>query len=312
MPRLSQAATQTTAMRIVDGTGRQIARVRMGATRSAAGNQEVELPRRELAAILYDAARDNAEFVFDDALVALEQDEHGVEAAFERGAARRFDLVVGADGLHSTARRLVFGAERQFVRHMGMYVATMPFGRPVENPHDVLMYNTPGRLVSVHPSRGNALTAFIFRGRAIAGLDYRATEQHKRIVADAYAAVGWRVPELLEQLRSTDDLYFDSVSQVHLTRWSRGRIVLLGDAASCVSLFGDGSSLAMAGAFALAGALAEDADHSIAFDRYEAAHRALTDPKQRNVGRAAALLVPKTRLGITVRNLAARVWPSAW
>src|SRR5215216_6025942 len=102
------------------------------------------------------------------------------------------------------------------------------------------MYNTPGRLVSVHPSRGEALVAFMFRSPQIAGFDYRDTEQHKLIVAYAYAGVGWRVPELVKQMQETEDLYFDSVSHVRLPAWARGRIALLGDAASCVSLFGDG------------------------------------------------------------------------
>jgi len=170
----------------------------------------------------------------------------------------------------------------------------------------VLLYNTPGRLLSVHPSTGSALAAFIFRSPPIDGLDHRDVEQHKRIVTRAYAGAGWRVPELLGRLRAVRDPYFDSVSQVRLGSWSLGRIALLGDAASCVSLFGDGSSLAMAGARTLAAALAGTSDHAAALRLYEGQHRRLTDPKQRTVGRAAALLVPRTRPGLAVRNLAAR------
>ncbi|GIF69554.1 hypothetical protein Ais01nite_75890 [Asanoa ishikariensis] len=120
----------------------------------------------------------------------------------------------------------------------------------------------------------------------------------------AYADAGWRVPELLDRLVAADDLYFDAVSEVRLDSWSRGRVALLGDAASCVSLFGDGSSLAMAGASTLAAALAADPSH--AFAAYESTHRKLVAPKQRRVGRAAGLLVPKTRLGLATRDLAAR------
>jgi 2-polyprenyl-6-methoxyphenol hydroxylase-like FAD-dependent oxidoreductase len=309
MPALRDAATRAVAMSVVGDSGRQLARVGLAATRSAAGSREVEIPRADLAAVLHEAAHDDAEFVFDDTIVALHQDEGGVDVTFDRTAPRRFDLVVGADGLHSTTRRLVFGQEQDFARHLGVYVATMPLGGPVEDPDVVLMYNTPGRLVSIHPSRGDALVAFIFRGPEIAGVDYRDTGRHKRIVADAYPGAGWRVPELLDRLRDTEDLYFDSVSQVRLPAWARGRVALLGDAASCVSLFGDGSSLAMAGAFTLASALAANpADHGAALRRYETEHRTLTEPKQRNVGRAAALLLPRTRLGIAARNLAARVW----
>lgn len=241
----------------------------------------------------------------------MRQDGHGVEVSFHRAAPRRFDLVIGADGLHSTVRRLAFGPESGFVRHVGIYVATMPLGDPVEDPSCVLMHNTPGRLLAIDPSRGKALAAFIFRGGAIDGFDHRDTEQHKRIVTEAYADAGWRTPELLDRLRETEDLYFDSVSQVRLSGWARDRIGLLGDAASCVSLFGDGSSLAMAGAVTLAESLAaEPTDHTAAFRRYETTHRALVDPKQRGMRQAAALLVPKTRTGIAARNLAAKAWPS--
>jgi 2-polyprenyl-6-methoxyphenol hydroxylase-like FAD-dependent oxidoreductase len=210
--------------------------------------------------------------------------------------------VVGADGLHSTVRRLAFGPERDFISHLGLHVATLPLGS--DEGTDVLLHNTPGRLVSIHPARGAALAAFIFRSAPVPGFDHRNTAQHKQIVSMAYADAGWRVPELLRALSTADDLYFDAVSAVRLESWSRGRVTLLGDAASCVSLFGDGSSLAMAGAETLAAALA--ADPATAFARYEATHRRLVDPKRRRVGRSAGLLVPKTRLGLGVRDLAAR------
>jgi 2-polyprenyl-6-methoxyphenol hydroxylase-like FAD-dependent oxidoreductase len=309
--RLREAATRTTAMSVLGTDGHEITRVGMGGTRSAAGNAEVELPRGDLASILYEAARDDAEFLFDDTIVALDQDPDGVEVAFDRAAPRRFDLVVGADGLHSATRRIAFGPERDFVRHMGIYVATMPLGVPAGDSRHVLMYNTPGRLISIHPSRRDALVAFIFRQEEVAGFDYRDTAQHKRIVAEAYAGGGWRTPELLDRLEATDDVYFDSVSRVRLPRWAAGRIALLGDAASCVSLFGDGSSLAMAGAHTLAMALAANpTDHCGALRDYETRHRPLVEAKQRRMRLAAGLLIPKTRLGIGVRNAVARLWPA--
>jgi 2-polyprenyl-6-methoxyphenol hydroxylase-like FAD-dependent oxidoreductase len=175
---------------------------------------------------------------------------------------------------------------------------------------EVVMYNTPGRAVAIHPSRGDAGAFFAFRSPAVPGFDYRNTAQHKRLLAAAFADASWRVPELLQRVHVADDLYFDSVSQVRVRPWWHGRVALLGDAASCVSLFGDGSSLAMAGACTLAEALAASpGDHRLAFGRYQAAHRTLVDPKQRNVALAASLLIPATRGGILARNLATRLWP---
>lgn len=306
MPRLRDAATTATAMAVLDGRGRKVATVAMAAARK--GSDEVELPRGELARALYEAARDDVEFLFDDTIVAMDQTPDAVDVTFDRAAPRRFDLVVGADGLHSLTRRLAFGPESRFVHHMGVYVATMPLDEPVDHPNDILMFNTPGRLVSIHPSRGKALVAFIFRGGLVDGFDHRDMAQHKRMVADAYQGIGWRVPQLLERIEQTGDLYFDSVSHVRLPKWSNGRVVLLGDAASCVSLFGDGSSLAMAGASTLAESLGAE-DYQTAFGRYEAQHRTLVEPKQRRVGQAAGLIVPKTRTGIAVRNFVAKVWP---
>ena len=139
---------------------------------------------------------------------------------------------------------------------------------------------------------------------------YRDMEQHKRIVSEAYAGVGWRVPQLLEQLRATDDLYFDAVSLVDLPAWSKGRITLAGDAGSCVLLLGDGSSLAIAGAHTLATALADrPADYAAAFGQYEAVHTARVTPKQRAVNRSAPLLVPRARFGLAARSPVARLWP---
>jgi 2-polyprenyl-6-methoxyphenol hydroxylase-like FAD-dependent oxidoreductase len=307
---LRAAATHATGIRFVDRSGRLSRRMSGPAGRSTAGTPKIEVPRADLARILCAAVGDDAEFVYDDTVTRLDQDPGGVDVGFQHGPDRRFDLVVGADGLHSTTRRLAFGSDRDFVRHLGVFVATTPLGEPPEYPHDVLLHNTPGRLVAMHPVRGEAGVAFIFRHRTVADFDHRDLAQHRRILAEAYAGEhGWRVPELLTRALRVDDLYFDAVSRVALPTWSTGRVVLLGDAAASVSLFGDGSSLAIAGARTLAAALAE-ADHVTAFRRYEAEHRRRTDAWGRGAGLVAAMLIPKSRAGILVRNAAARLLPT--
>jgi 2-polyprenyl-6-methoxyphenol hydroxylase-like FAD-dependent oxidoreductase len=308
--RLRDAGTDTRGLTFVNAAGRRVGRIAMRAMQGSAGSREVELPRGDLSAILYQAGRDHAEYLWDDSITALEPDEHGVNVVLDRAGPRRFDLVIGADGLHSNVRRLAFGPESGFVRHLGMYVATTPLDGPAGDPREVLMHNTPGRAVSISPVPSGAIAFFAFRSPAAPGFDHRDTAQHKRMLLDAYAGVSWRVPELLDRVRATDDLYFDSVSQVRLPDWSRGRVALLGDAASCVSLFGDGSTLAMAGAYHLAAELAAaPGDHRTAFHRYETGHRKLVDPKQQSVNSAAALIIPATRAGIVGRNLATRLSP---
>jgi 2-polyprenyl-6-methoxyphenol hydroxylase-like FAD-dependent oxidoreductase len=328
---LRARATRATAMRFVDRGGRLGRRVPIGGNRGDA----IEIPRADPAGVLLDAARDHAEFLFDDSIAAMAPDRDGVDVTFDRGGRRRFDLVVGADGLHSNVRRLAFGPEEEFVRPLGLFVATTALGEQPGNPHDVLLYNSPGRLVAVHPGRDHALVAFTFRhatghatrhatghatrraighatrraiGHAtIVDFDYRDAGRHREILARAYRDDhGWRVPELLRTAVTTGDLYFDAVSEVVLPSWSNGRVTLLGDSAASVSLLGEGLSLAIAGARTLARAI-EAGDLSA----YEGEHRRRTDPRRRGAGLAAAMLVPKSRAGIVARNVAARLLPAA-
>jgi len=188
----------------------------------------------------------------------------------------------------------------------------MPLNAPADSDTDVVLHNTPGRLACVHPVHGHALAAFIFRHPGVTGFNFRDLDQHKRVLAAAYAGAGWRVPELLAQAQAAEDLWYDSVSQVRLGTWARGRVSVLGDAASSVSLFGDGSTLAMAGAYTLAEELAASpTEPAAAFARYEAKHRTLVDPRQSNVALASALMVPATGAGVAARNAATRLWPVA-
>ncbi|SCL36059.1 2-polyprenyl-6-methoxyphenol hydroxylase [Micromonospora rhizosphaerae] len=305
LPRLRTAATATTGLAFIDAQGRRKSRVDLSVNRAT----EVEVPRADLAAIITDAVTGSAEFIYSDSISALTQDGSGVDVTFERNAPRRFDLVIGTDGQHSMVRRLAWGPETDFVRHRGLYVATLPVERELNPTTDVLLYGMPGRLASVHPVRGHGgIAAFIWRSKPVPGYDYRDTAQHKRTVEQAYAGGSWIVPELIERVRDAGDLYFDAVSQVRLDTWSQGRIGLLGDAASSVSLFGDGSSLAIAGSYTLACRLAEHRnDLGQGLKAYEHEHRKLIAPKQNGFATAATLMVPATRFGVALRDNGARL-----
>jgi 2-polyprenyl-6-methoxyphenol hydroxylase-like FAD-dependent oxidoreductase len=305
MAQIREADTGVRDMVFLNSRGRVVSRVDMRTTWAEPG--DVELARGELAAILRDAVPDEVEFEFGNAVTALDQDADGVTAEFTAGPARRFDIVIGADGAHSGVRALAFGPEADYVKHLGIYVATLPLDG--ETGTDLVMYNTPDRAVAIHPAGGRPGAAFMFRAPQIPHFDHRDRDQHKRLLAGAYAGAGWRVPELLDRVRVADDLYFDSVSRIEVPTWSRGRIGLVGDAASCVSLFGDGSSLAMTGAFTLADALGDDIPSGLR--AYEARHRPQRAAKENSVTLAAKLLIPATTAGIAVRNVAVRLMPLA-
>jgi 2-polyprenyl-6-methoxyphenol hydroxylase-like FAD-dependent oxidoreductase len=296
--RLREASIHLKGMTLLDSGGRRVARVDIAALRSSIAPRDMELARGDLARILYEASANDADYIFRDSIKALTHDKMGVDVTFEHSRPRRFDFVIGADGLHSVVRRLAFGADPEFVRHAGLYAATILLpGRDGEG--EMFMLNTPGKLAALHPCQGVPLAYFIFWHPEIPEFDFTDLDQHKHILERTFAGIGWRVPEFLDVVRVAHDMYFDSVARVDVAKWARGRIALLGDASSCVSLFGDGSTLAITGAYELAKALKESpADPQGAFSRYQAIHSKLVASKQKNLISTAARIVPRTSTGL--------------
>lgn len=304
LPQLRGLATRNRSLTLLDPDGRQIFELPLTSDEAPT----VEMTRADLSQVLHRAAHTEAEFLFDDTVTALDQDAEGVDVTFRRSAPRRFDLIVGADGMHSTVRRLVFGPEQQFASHLGLYGATVPLAPDaIEDPTEMTMLTVPNRMLVVHPSRTTPLAIFTFRTPQLAPRDRKNIALHKQIVADAYAEVGWRAPELVAAYLEHPAPFFDPLTTVRMPSWSRGRVVLLGDAAAATALLGDGSSMAMAGAYTLAEELAaHPGDHARAFAAYESRLRREIRPRQRRVDLLSRLMVPHTRPGLAVRNTMAR------
>lgn len=310
LPRLRAAATAVTGVTLLDLDGRPMARL----PTVSEGSDDVEITRADLATIMFDAAADSAEYVFGDTVVGLTQDPAGVDVTFAKAAPRRFDLVIGTDGIHSTVRRMIFGPEERFARDLGINLATVPLPLDmIRERHDMLVYNAPGRLAVLHPGKAEGLAMFVFRTPLPPGRDRRDKAAHLRLATQAFQNLGWRVPELVDALHRHHEPYFDRLSQIRIDSWSRGRVALLGDAASSVAIFGDGSTLAVAGAYALAGALAANPrDHTRAFREYEKAHRRLVNAKGRQIKPLASVLIPRTASGLATRNLTTRALARAF
>lgn len=268
---------------------------------------DVEILRGDLATMLHERTADSCRYVFDDYLTSLVETESGVEATFANSEAETFDLVVGTDGVHSGVRRLAFGPESDYVRHMGFYYAVVG-GTPTQHGANSgpghgrsigQMYNTPGRMIADGGTKAPQLYVF---ASALLDYDRRDTEAQKRIVIDAFKDVGWRAPQLLATLADQTDFYMDSISRVHVDRYTKGRFALVGDAAYGNTLGGFGTGLALVGAHVLAGELAvAKGDHRVAFERYTTImHRYA---KIARSGNAGPFLAPPSKLTIGLRNL---------
>jgi 2-polyprenyl-6-methoxyphenol hydroxylase-like FAD-dependent oxidoreductase len=288
---------------IVDAAGR-----RRSAYPAALFSGELEIDRADLARVLYDHSAPHAEYVFGDRVTALDQDADGVDVTFASGGARRYDLVIGADGLHSGVRTLAFGDVTR--HHLGFWAASFEVPNTFGLDHSGVIHNAPGRFVGVASARdtGRAIVTLMF---AAPELDYRRGDVHgqKSLLAEHFAGVGWRVPELLAALRDASDLYFAPLSQIRLDRWSTGRVALLGDAAWCAGPGGNGTGHAMLGAYTLAGELAL-ADHGTAFARYEEIMRPPVTKSQKFAQGAGTFLVPPTRGRIRRRDAVYRLLSS--
>ncbi|SDS10290.1 FAD-dependent monooxygenase [Actinopolymorpha singaporensis] len=266
---------------------------------------EVEVLRSDLSRVLYEHSRERAKYVFGDSISRLVETPNGVEVTFASGTEDRFDLVIGADGLHSQVRRLTFGEEDQFVSHLGYYAATWDLPNYLGLPPGSLGYNVPGRLASIACDFRDADRAgafMIFKSPKLAYARHDLDRQ-RALITNAYEGVGWETPRLLASLRDATELYFDSISRVDIQPWSRGRIGLVGDAACGATIGGMGTGTGIVAAYVLAGELATAGnDHRMAFGRYEALVRDYARGCQVGGNRTGKFLAPASRFGARMRN----------
>ncbi|GCD45033.1 FAD-dependent monooxygenase [Streptomyces paromomycinus] len=326
LPDVRRASTDMRTGTYVNDDGRRVATLPADIFGARVDGDD-EIMRGDLTQILYDRTRADVEYVFGDSISSLTDDGAGVDVTFERSAPRRFDLVVGADGLHSTVRRLAFGHESRYLRHIGAYIAAFSVPDDLAATGEEVYHLTPGRLVCTYSASGDSGTSgssgakawLSFRSPRL-DYDHRDTDGQRALLANAFASVGWQVPRLLEASRTAADFYFDGLDVIEMDRWSRGRVVLLGDAAYCASpASGQGTGMALVGAYVLAGELAaggdprtadpRTADPRTAFARYEAEMRPYVAANQRMAEKFVPQMLPATRAAIRFRHVMLRMLP---
>jgi 2-polyprenyl-6-methoxyphenol hydroxylase-like FAD-dependent oxidoreductase len=296
LAEIRQRRTDMRGASFVNRTGKRLATMDADLFGGRAGD-DLEIMRGDLARILYEATRQDTKYIFNDSITSMAQNEAGVEVTFADSPPRAFDLVVGADGLHSNVRAQAFGEESAFIRHLDHYIAIFSIPNYLHLDRWELLYAVPGKTTNVYSTQQHtdAKAMFLFASPPLV-YDYRDSERQKQILAETFAAEGWEIPQLLEHMAAAPDFYFDSISQIHMNRWSNGRVVLIGDAAYCPSpASGQGTSMALVGAYVLAGKLAAAAGNEhTAFSGYEHELRSYVEQNQR--------LAPENLKGMVLRS----------
>jgi len=261
---------------------------------------DIEIHRDDLVDILYESIpAGEVEFLFENSIEKLIQHKDKVEVTFKKGENRNFDLVFGADGTHSVVRKLVFGDEENYIKFFGAYFAIVEAPTIKTKSDTGIMYNEPGKLAVLYPFKKSVNAFLLFRSPQL-NWDYKNHEQHKQILKDNFKNSSWRMPEILDAMLQSDNLYFDEVCQIHMPAWTKGRVALLGDAAHTTSFpTGMGTSLAMQGAALLAKMLfSPEGDYTAAFSKYYESYKPFVESVQARILRGINLLVPETEAGI--------------
>ncbi|GGO83095.1 FAD-dependent oxidoreductase [Nonomuraea cavernae] len=271
------------------------------------GPRSVTILRGDLEAVLYSKVGGRTEIRFGTTLTHVDQDDQAVRVSLTDGTVEEADLLIGADGLHSATRALAFGPEEDFLLDLGHKVAVFMLDR---RPDTI----APGATGTLSSNGRTAAFISVGDGRNVAFFGYRAA--HARPGEDVtaqlgrvYGDLGWVIPEALAALPRTESVYFDTISQVVAPYWSSGRVVLLGDAAWCVTLFaGYGSALAVGGADRLGTELADrPGDIPAALAAWEAAIRPEAERKQKLGRRVKGVYAPANSLLLWLSQLPLRL-----
>jgi 2-polyprenyl-6-methoxyphenol hydroxylase-like FAD-dependent oxidoreductase len=312
LPAVRAEHVATRQATFVNARGRQVARVNLEDFAPGGGDRHVELARGALTSQLFELIRPQVKHRFGDAITALSDGPNGVDVSFRSGATERFDLVVSGEGLHSTTRALVFGPEANFSRYLGYCFAICELPNKYGLRREAVIYNKPGKAAVLYSTNdGPTLYAlFAHRRPPPAPEEIDDPQRQRTAIARAFADDGWEVPGMIAAMQDTEDFYFDATMQIHMPAWSAGRVAVLGDAAFGPSFFtGQGTSMALVGAYMMARALATDVDPTAAFKAYEAALRPYVAANQGLVKDGSTMLAPGSALALWARNSMIRLAP---
>jgi 2-polyprenyl-6-methoxyphenol hydroxylase-like FAD-dependent oxidoreductase len=308
LPKLLELKYETDELRMVDRHGRTRGGYPSRILVDLANGRLACLARADIAAAIYGLIDGRGETIFGDSITTIEDGGSCAHIGFEHAPAREVDLVVGADGLHSKVRQITFGPDVEFEHPMGCHVASFEVaGYRPRNEDLYVAHTAPGRYIARFPIRDDKTMFFmLINNEYLPGALPVSETERKAALMNAFSGMGWECPAILSALESVDAVYFDSISQIRMNAWTKGRVALVGDAAACPSLIaGEGAGLALAEAYVLAGEIhSRGADLNLALRHYEERIKPYTERKQRCAERLVPSFAPKTEIGVKARDFA--------
>ncbi|CAL9365836.1 putative protein [Nocardiopsis dassonvillei] len=307
LPRLRELGHEVSEAALVDERGRRRASMGFERFAQALGGSLVSIMRPDLELALRESLPDGVELLYGAAVTEVEERTDGVGVRLSDGRVLEADLLAGADGIHSTVRRLVFGPEEEYLLHLGFHTGAFVF-------EDAELHaRTRGRFL-LTDSLGAQMGFYALAGDRVAVFTVHRTRDTdlprdpRRALREACAGLGWEVPRALERCPGPEEVYYDHVAQVRMDSWSAGRVVLLGDACQAVSLLaGQGASMGVGGAFVLAEELARAATVREGLERYESRWRPVVEERQRAALTGTSWFLPDTPLRLRLRRMVLRL-----
>ncbi|MGZ3943785.1 MAG: FAD-dependent monooxygenase [Mucilaginibacter sp.] len=267
-----------------------------------------EIERDVLLNIMFEVAKDDVDFIFGDSIASLKEKNDCVTVVFKSGVKGSFDFVFGCDGIHSTVRKHRFGDDVEFLHFLKAYFSITIINKLLIRENTTQMYNEPGKAIMLNAYNGKTDIVLCFCSEQEIPYDYRDEEQQRNMILDQFSGLGWRTPELLDEVQQSKTFYFDKLCQIKMPSWTKGRVALVGDAGYCASpAAGKGGSLAIDGAAALADAFEKFPDNfELAFQEYNNSFRPFLEEVQANAAKfGTEFLIPRTEEAIRKRNTAA-------
>ncbi|MGH3917978.1 MAG: FAD-dependent monooxygenase [Pseudonocardiaceae bacterium] len=307
LPRMQELSYRVEEVRYVDGSGRRRAGLNYARFEQAVNGQLLSIMRPDLELALREQVVDKVDLRYGRGIAHIENSTDGVHVTLTDGTVLGADLLVGADGIHSTVRRMVFGDEEQFLRYLGYHTAAYIFDDPeiYDYAHNrFCLTDTTERQMGFYGLRDGRVAAFAVHRTP----DPTLPEDTQLAVREAYSSIGWVVPQALAKCPTSSELYYDQVAQIEIPQWSRGRVTLLGDACQAVSLLaGQGAALAIAGAYVLGERLASADSIEAALARYQELWQPVITEKQMIARRGVGWFLPSSSLQLWLRRIVVKL-----